>query len=501
MKNLGKVRIIGLCAMLCAGMIMVAGCSKPGTTGGGADKGYDLYIFNSKGENAAQFEAMAKAFQAETGVRVKVFSIGSGAEQIGPLTTEMNSKNMPVIYSIQGIKELNMWLDGGYVTDLSTVDHPAFAKLVADITPSFRMTLGGSESYGIPYNIEGYGYIADRLMIADIFGQENTDAVILSIKTATYAEWEALVKALDAWIKSPSAATVTLSGKPYTLAAAKTGRAENLTGVFTFAGALRWTYGDHFINVAMNAVLSSPEATLMATADQIRQLKGPFIAYAKALDLKSTYMAGKNGPAHRGQDLVSPANYGYDQVVQLFAEGKGIFLKQGNWAYNNIANVNQEMAERLTFLPIKMPFTQGDITVPGLTVEKMARSIPVFVPNYYAVNALSSAAEKKAAYDFLVWMNTSPSGQHFIVDEMAFIPYNADPATTTVPNSLGNSIIDYMNAGDMLNGSWLGCPPPWAQDTVGQLIMEQYLTKLVWTEADYTDIADYAVEQLIKLKQ
>jgi accessory colonization factor AcfC len=47
-----------------------------------ADKGYDLYIYNSKGENAAQFAEMAKAYEAETGVRVRTFSIGSGQDHI-----------------------------------------------------------------------------------------------------------------------------------------------------------------------------------------------------------------------------------------------------------------------------------------------------------------------------------------------------------------------------------------------------------------------------------
>ncbi|MDR3333639.1 MAG: extracellular solute-binding protein [Treponema sp.] len=492
--------IKGLAICMCFAALF-PGCSKSGTTAKPADKGYDLYIFNAKGENAAQFEAMAKAYQEETGVRVKVFSIGAGAEQNGPLNTEMNSKNMPTIYSIQGINNLAQWLDGGYVVDLNTVTHPAFAKLAADIAPSLRMSTGGNTSYGVPYNVEGYGYIVDRQMVADIFGAAYTEAVIADIKTASYAEWEALIKALDAWIKTPSAAAVTLSGKTYTFEVAKTGLAANLTGVFVIMGSETWTYGAHFVNVALNCVLKSDNDALNSTESQLRSLKDPLIAYAKALDLKTSYLAGKNGPVQRSQELVSPANFGYDQAVQILAESKALFLKQGNWAYNNIANMNAAMAERLTFLPVKMPFNQSDITIPGLTVEKMNRSIPVFVPNYYAVNALSPEEEKQAAYNFLVWMNTAPSGQHFIVDEMAFIPYNADPATTTVSNALGNSIIAYMNENNTLGGQWLGSPGPWAGDTLGQHIRETYLTKPVWTESDYTVIADYGIDQWILLKQ
>jgi raffinose/stachyose/melibiose transport system substrate-binding protein len=487
--------------LLCVAMAALAGCSKSdgAKAGGTADRGYDIYIFNAKGENGAQIEAMAKAYQDETGVRVKTFSIGAGAEQQGPLTTEMNSKNMPTIYSIQGINNLAMWLEGGYVQDFSKVENnPAFSKLAGGIAPDLRLSLGGATNYGVPYNVEGYGYIVDKKMLAELFGVSDPAELIHDIKTAAYSEWEGLVTAVDNWIKTPQAAPVALSGKTYSLAAAKTELTGKLNGIIVLMGAQRWTYGDHFVNVALNATFASINDSLNAKEADVRPVRGPLVAYAKALDFKSRHLAGKNGPAQRGQDLVSDANFGYDQAVQIFAEGKALFLKQGNWAYNNIAVENREMAERLCFLPVKMPFNANDITARGMTVEKMNRSIPVFVPNYYSVNALCGEDEKQKAYDFLVWMNTSPTGQRFIVEDMAFIPYNADPAVTTVPNSLGNSILEYMKDGDTLGDRWHGAPATWAGDTLGALLMEQYLVKSNWTEADYEAIADFGVAQWIQ---
>ena len=43
-------------------------------------------------------------------------------------------------------------------------------------------------------------------------------------------------------------------------------------------------------------------------------------------------------------------------------------------------------------------------------------------------------------------LNTTEAGQKFVVEEMSFIPYNADPATTSAGYSLGDSIISYMAA-------------------------------------------------------
>jgi raffinose/stachyose/melibiose transport system substrate-binding protein len=443
---------------------------------------------------------MAKAYQDATGVRVKTFSIGAGADQTAPMNTEMNSKNMPTIYSVQGISNLAMWLDGGYVQDFSKVENnPAFTKLASDIAPDLRLSLGGATNYGIPYNVEGYGYIVDKKMLAELFGVSDPTVLIRDIKTATYTEWEGLVNAVDAWITRPRTMPVTVSGETYSLAAAKTALTGKLTGVIALMGSQRWTYGDHFINVALNATFATINDSLNAKEADIRKIRGPLVAYAKALDFKTRHLAGKNGPAQRGQDLVSEANFGYDQTVQIFAEGKALFFKQGNWAYNNIAVVDKEVAERLYFLPVKMPFTQSDITVPGMTVQKLERSIPVFVPNYYAVNARCAEDEKQKAYDFLVWMNTNSVAQHYIIDEMAFIPYNADPAVTTVPNSLGNSILEYMKEGDTIGDRYHGAPGPWAGDTVGAFLMEQYLVKPNWTEADYGIIADYGVEKWIEL--
>lgn len=129
----------------------------------------------------------------------------------------------------------------------------------------------------------------------------------------------------------------------------------------------------------------------------------------------------------------------------------------------------------------------------------MDRSIPVFVPNYYSVNALCSEEEKQKAYDFLVWMNTSPEGQRFIIESFAFIPYNADAAVTTAPNSLGNSILEYLKTGDVLGDRWHGAPGPWAGDGLGALLMEQYLIKPEWTQEDYEAIADFGVAHWIEL--
>ena len=71
--------------------------------------------------------------------------------------------------------------------DLTTADLlPEFKALADDLDPGLRLTMDGQDSYGIPYNVEGYGYIVDKEMIAALVGEDNVDSFIEKYKTATY---------------------------------------------------------------------------------------------------------------------------------------------------------------------------------------------------------------------------------------------------------------------------------------------------------------------------
>lgn len=456
-------------------------------------------VFNTKGENAAAMDAAAAAYNAEKGTQVEVFSLGAGTDSSEVLNQEMASSEPPTVFSIMNMQDLRGWQEGGYAYNLSEIENEEFKALVDSVPEGNWLTTDGEANYGIPYNVEGYGYIFDTLLFAEIFGEDNVDAVIEAVREASYDEWEALVLALDAWIAEPSEVEVTLSGETFTLAPEKGDLSSNLTGVFATAGSQQWTYGDHMLNVALNAVFNSPAAAAEASDEEIASLKDPFTRYAQALDLKTSHAAGLNGALPRSPEFINQTTASYDMSVQLLADHKGIFLKQGNWVYTNIENVNDEIVETLYFLPVKMPMTQEDIKV-DLTPEEFNASIPVFVPNYYALNAKVSDEERAVGMDFLVWLNTSEAGLKYVTEDMAFIPYNAD-TETTINNSLGQSIIDYIAAGKTISNPYAGAPTNWSGETMGRWIMENYLTVEEWSDTAYEDIADEAVNQWMEMKQ
>lgn len=434
MKKKLKALLAGVLAMG-----MLAGCGSSGDEAkNSSNEDYDLYIFNAKGENAKALEDATKAFGEEKGVKVKVFSLGSGTNSDELLRTEMNSKNKPTIFSCMNAQGLPEWVEGGFIMDLSKATNEEFKTLVREIPDNFNLT-DGTANYGIPYNVEGYGYIVDKEMLAALFGEDQVESFIEAFKAADYHEFESMVHTLTAYIKEGTANSVLLNGQEFTLAAEKEGKAAMLEGVFSVAGSEKWTYGDHMVNVALDAIFKDAKAASDATKEQIEAGKGAFMAYAKALDLKTA-----SATTERGPELINSTTNGYDPAVATFASSKAIFFKNGNWAYTNIEKANPEIVDTLTFLPIKMPFTQNDITAEGLTVEHMQSSIPVFVSNYYCINEKVSDEEKELAQEFLVWLNTSETGQKFVIEDMAFIPYNADPATTSAGYSLGDSIISYI---------------------------------------------------------
>jgi len=140
-----------------------------------------------------------------------------------------------------------------------------------------------------------------------------------------------------------------------------------------------------------------------------------------------------------------------------------------------------------------MPITDDMVQVSGLTAEHLNGSIPVFVPNYYVINKKTTDTQKEAAEKFLVWLNTSEEGQQFVVENMAFIPFNADPSVTSAGYSLGDSILQYVKEGNTLTNAYVGCPNSWAGDTVGAYIMENYMNTEQWPADAYDKISDYAI--------
>lgn len=483
MKKIVPVILAGL-----AGMITM-GC-------GASSKDYDIYLYNTKSEIADSIQDLCSAYEQETGVRTKVYTCGT-TEGLETLRSEMNSRNRPTIYSVNQAT-FQEWYEGKFAWSSNEVGNQELKSIYDNIPDEMKLSDETGASYGIPYNIEGYGLITDTRMLCDLFGLDKEDDFIADFRAADYSEFEQMVTAIDDYIGGEGGRSFTLNGDTYTTVSGKTALTENLNGVFAIAGAEKWTYGNHYVNYALNAVFPTYQATANATAEQVRQIEEPLVKIVKELDFLSNYTAGQKGAVHRGPDYINSTVTGYDQAVQTFAEGKALFIKNGNWIFPNVESVDAEKAAYLTMLPMKVNLEAGDIAAEGVTVEKINSSIPEFVSQYYIINAKATEEERKAAEDFLLWLNTSDTGIDFITNKFAFVPFNAD-SSMELENPLSNALIWYMQNDLVLGNDFDAFPESWGLNTIGAFIQEKLFTNAnEWSEDAIREGVKSAVDSWVE---
>lgn len=479
------IRNAGIIMLAGAAMITAAGCGK-------AKKDYDVYFFNQKSEIAESLNELAAEYQAETGKKVKVFTVGT-TEGSETMRSELKSKEYPTLFSSNAIS-FEEWKSAGYAMGEEEISNEKLKALYGSVPDSLRLQFEGSGNYGIPYNMEGYGLIADRQMLKDILGTENLEQFIEDYKAADYGEFQSMTMALDTYIKDGGEETFVLNGNRYTTAANKTALTEKLDGVFSIAGAEKWTYGNHYGNYPVSTVYSNIYDVRESEPEKADKLKDSLVKSLQELDFLTNYAAGPDGAVARGPQFINSTVTGYDQAVQTFAEGKAVFIKNGNWIYGNVAKVNQEAADRLTMLPMKVNFAEEDISVQDLTVEKMNCSIPEFVSQYYIVNKKATDQEKKDAEDFLLWLNTSKTGQDYIVNKLAFVPFNAD-GNTQLENPLSNDLVTYKTENNLLANPFDAAPSAWGTECYGKYIMENLFTNPEpWEESELEAIAEECID-------
>ena len=115
-----------------------------------------VYYLNFKPEQDEAWQALAKAYTAETGVPVQVLTAASGTYE-EQLMAEMAKTEAPTLFQVNGPVGLANWKD--YCYDLSGSD--IYGHLTSD---DFALIEDGAV-YGIAYVIESYGIIANKTLL------------------------------------------------------------------------------------------------------------------------------------------------------------------------------------------------------------------------------------------------------------------------------------------------------------------------------------------------
>lgn len=481
-----------LTLLLALGLVVsLVGCSAEE----GSDKPYDIYIYSNKAETAATFPTLVAAWEADYEARTGediVVKVVAGADEGGQLlSADLNSTNQPAVFTTR-FSELSNQIAAGQVLDLTSLSGDFKTKLVDTINEAHLLSIDGKASYGIPENVEGYGFVVNKAVLASVLGLTDKDAAFEVVRLATYAEFKAFSEAVTAAIAGNDG-SVSIGGTSYEIK--KANLPAELNGVFAVMGAEKWTYGNHVFNVVYNL---EQDTMANATLQKTVAFAGAE-AYYDLLTLKVSNMASIDGAGI----AVGPqftTEYTYDAGTALIGQGKALFLKQGNWAYGGIAAAaTEEYLADLAFLPVKIDLAKVDYSKARFANADEAaflnESIPVFVPNYYAINAKVSAEEQALGQDFLLYLHTSDEGVKTQVETFAFIPYygttSATGAEFALTNSLGTSIVSYMANGDVYGAPFDGTPSGWMYDKMATYIMETMMANPTW--GSYEDFVNQVV--------
>jgi raffinose/stachyose/melibiose transport system substrate-binding protein len=366
---LKRFSLLLLSLLLMVGII--AGCSSDKTTT--EDKPKDdakptdkqeqvtLNFFQFKVEIADQLQEMIKEFEAEhPNIKVKLETVGGGADYGAALKAKFASGEKPDIFNNGGFKELELWKE--HLADLS---NEPWAQHVLPIG-KVPMTDTDGKLYGMPVNLEGYGFIYNK----DLFEQAG-----ISSPPATISELKAAAEKLKA------------------------------AGITPFSAGYGewWVIGQHLLNIGF-AQQDDPVAFIEGLYEGTESFIGnaQFQQFKEVLDTEINF----------GND--NPLTTDYNTQVTLFASGQTAMLQQGNWTENMIYEINPDI--NMGFLPIP------------ISDDADANRLPVGVPNNWVLNKNSENLEE--AKLFLNWMVSSETGKRYITEEFAFIPAfdNIEPA-------------------------------------------------------------------------
>jgi raffinose/stachyose/melibiose transport system substrate-binding protein len=332
-----------------------------GETTTGGEEVVTLNFFQFKVEIADQLQEMVKEFEAEhPNIKVKLETVGGGADYGAALKAKFASGEKPDIFNNGGFNELELWKE--HLADLS--DEPWVEHLLP--IGKVPMTDEDGKLYGMPVNLEGYGFVYNK----DLFEQAG-----ITEPPATMAELQEAVQKLE----------------------------EN--GITAFAAGYGewWVVGQHLLNIPF-AQQDDPGAFIEGLNTGTETFVGNkhFEDFKQVIDTEIKY-----GNAN-------PLTTDYNTQVTLFASGETAMLQQGNWTENMIYQINPDM--NMAFLPIP------------INDEADANRIPVGVPNNWAINKNSEHLEE--AKLLLDWMVSSETGKRYMTEEFAFIPAfdNIEPA-------------------------------------------------------------------------
>ena len=380
-----KLLGVALCATMVAGLLAGCGSSSKSEKTGSDSKG-SVYWLNFKPEADEALQGIAKTYEKEKGVKVKVVTAASGNYN-STLTSEMGKSAAPTLFVVGNQAAVKTWND--YCLDLKGTD--VYNELNTD---AFNLTDENGKVASIGYCYESYGIIVNKKLLKKA-GYEITD-----IKD--FASLKSVAEDIHK-------------------------RADKLGfDAFTSSGmddASSWRFTGHLANMPLFY-----EGRDDGWKEAPAEIKGTYLE-----NFKNVWDLYINNSKYKKNTL---ATGGYDAEAE-FKKGEAVFYQNGTWEYDALKKSISD--DDMQMIPIYC----------GVEGEEKA-GLCSGTENCWAVNAKASEADQKATLDFMKWLVTSKEGTKVMAEQFGAIPYKnaADSGNVFLKNAndlleAGNYNVDW----------------------------------------------------------
>ncbi|MBS5931699.1 MAG: ABC transporter substrate-binding protein [Clostridiales bacterium] len=361
-----------------------------------------IYFLNFKPEIAEVYEKIAKDYEAETGIKVKVNTAAAGTYET-TLKSEIAKKDAPTIFQINGPVGYQNWKD--YSADMKD------SELYSHLTDKSLAVTEGEGVYGVPYAVEGYGIIYNNAIMDKYFALTDRATTVASMaEVNNFATLKAVVEDMQAR------------------------KADlGIDGVFastSMAAGEQWRWQTHLANLPLYYEFKDNTAfdnTVLAG------LAANEIEFKYAENFKNVFdLYTNNSCVEKGLLGAKTVN---DSMAD-FALGKCAMVQNGNWAWSQISSVdgNTVSENDIKFMPI---YT-------GVAGEE-TQGLCVGTENYFAINSQVSEAKQKASMDFLNWLFTSDTGKAYVTNDLGFIaPFDSFTDAEKPSDPLSKEVLAWM---------------------------------------------------------
>ncbi|MCQ2440701.1 MAG: ABC transporter substrate-binding protein [Clostridia bacterium] len=426
----------------------LAGCGK--------DKKSSVYFLNFKPESASVYEKIAKDYEKEKGIKVKVVTAAANTYE-QTLKSEIAKSGAPTIFQVNGPIGYQSWKD--YCLDIKD------SKLYSYLTDKSLAIKGDDNGvYALAYVVEGYGIIYNDAIMKKYFALkdkatdlETADEINSFSKLREVAE-DMTAHKKELGIEGVFASTSLSSGED-------------------------WRWQTHLLNVPLYYEFKNNEDY---TDPTLAGLNSKEIIFKHKENFHNIFDLYINNSITEKTLLGSKST---DDSMAEFALGKVAMVQNGNWAWSQIAKVSGNTVKEndIKFMPI---YTGID--------GEAGQGLCIGTENYIAINKNASEEQQKASLDFLDWLFSSETGKKYVTNELDFItPFNTFDEDELPDDPLAKEVVRYMRDDGVKSIPWIftAFPSDTFKTEVGNGLLEYVQGNKTWEDIDKTVIDKWKSEQ------